>query len=321
MKTLSPRRLRIARGQTEMPSAMRASYVRKWQAEGYDCSEFIEVPWKPTFPSDRPAVDVVVPFHAGDSQWLGECLRALDLQRGVEAIAHVVADSCDFPTLPVFEALTVMQYQTPETWGPYRIANSLVRWGHCEAEWLAIQDADDISLPDRFWRQIQTLRHHNADMISSAMNNFMEQCGCSKVEEHFSREPICEPGVIFASCSLGRVVNSSRTMRRAFFEQLNGFADMLCSGDFQIDTRARCCGTVIDDHTVLGRRRLHAGSLSHGIVPLKSPERDAFIAVVTDHQSQMLANPTIETAARLGSLRTAPPLTQKPPVCGTGGTE
>lgn len=267
---------------------------------------------EPQPPTDNPAVDVVVPFCDGDSCYLLECLDGLAAQEHVRVIAHVVADGCGWPVLSSLDSgLSPLRYSTPGGWGPYRIANSLVRHGHCRSEFLAIQDADDISLPDRLWRQIALLRSQNADMISSANENFIH----SGHEHHeglrrkLAWQKVVRPGKVYDSVQRGHCVNPTRTMRRSFFEDLNGFAHLRCSADFDFDNRSRYSDAkVLDDQTILGRRRLHAASLSHGLMPIGSDLRKVDLAVVIKNQSVMQQTPTRAMARQLGMMHIAQPL-------------
>lgn len=53
-------------------------------------------------------------------------------------------------------------------------------------------------------------------------------------------------------------------MRLSMFKRLNGCAAIRCTGDFDFDNRYRYSGvTILDDQTVLARRRLHDSSLKN----------------------------------------------------------
>lgn len=234
----------------------------------------------PVIPDSPYAVDVVIPFWAGDSQWLGDCLEAVNAQKHCEPIIHVIADGCEFPVLPNISAeMHRYRHDRPAGQGPYRLTNALVQHGHCRTEHLALQDADDISLCDRLWKQMSLLHLTGAAMISSATENFVQH---ESLQYRQDDEPVVRPGKIFRTARRGRCVNTTRTMSIEFFRSLNGFQPLLCSGDFEFDNRARYSGLgkVIDDQTILGRRRLHEDSLSHGVAPTNTPQRDNALAVV-----------------------------------------
>ena len=245
--------------------------------------------------------DVIIPFCDRDSQYLAECVRNIAGQRHCIPTIHVIADGCDFPELPELRpVITVNRYQTSGDWGPYKITNAVVAGGNCQTEYLCIQDADDISRPDRIWRQVQTMRHYNAEMISSAMVNFLED---SELEFRQRYEPVIRPGKVYSTIPLGRCVNSTRTMTLDLFTRLNGFGKLRCTGDFQFDNRCRFLRvSIIDDQTVLADRRLHTASMTGGRFTPGTAVRDRDVATTIHARDMMQRSPTLETARELGSL-------------------
>ena len=256
-------------------------------------------------------VDVIIPFCESDSQYLAACMQSIADQRHSIPTIHVIADGCDFPELPQLRpAITVHRYHTPGDWGPYRITNAVVAGGHCQTQYLAIQDADDTSRPDRLWRQVQTLKHFGADMISSASQNFLQDGVTDKtLIGRLQWEPIIKPGRVYDTVPLGRLVNSTRTLTLDLFHQLNGFGDLRCTGDFQFDNRARFLGvSIIDDQTVLADRRLHTGSMTGGRFVPGTAVRDRDVAKTIYARDEMQRSPTLETARQLGCLDQTRPL-------------
>lgn len=260
---------------------------------------------EPIIPAEPIRVDVVVPFWAGDRQWLNDCLRGLSEQNHAEPVVHVIADGCDFPPLSASVNVRRYTHNEPPGQGPYRLANALVRHGHCQTEYLAIQDADDISLPDRLWRQVQLLRQTGAQMVSSAAENFAES---EAYETKARRQRLVNPAVRYPSVPRGRCVNTLRMVTVDLFRRINGFADLRCSGDFEFDNRAAFFPRtrVLHDFEVMGLRRLHGASLSHGIAPMKSPAREKDHRLLFAHLATVTESP--ERAPEFGALQTSFPL-------------
>lgn len=257
---------------------------------------------EPVAPKTPVVIDVVIPFHRADSAYLAECLQAMDNQRYCTPVLHVIADGCEFPAMSNMTAeVHYYRHSRRPGQGPYRLTNALVSGDHCKSDYLAIQDADDISLPDRLWRQVRLLEQTGAVMISSAMQNFAQD---NNMTVRQKREPIVRPGVVYPSVPRGRTVNSTRTMRLDFFRRMNGFQNLTCSGDFEFDNRARFGGNgkIIDDQTVLGLRRLHSSSLSHGVAPMKSPQRDRDVSLLM--KSLDAVKNCSRCAPNYGALRT-----------------
>jgi hypothetical protein len=260
--------------------------------------------WQPSPPDRDILIDVIVPFCTADAEFLQDCLESLRSQFYATAIMHVIADGCEFPRLD-WDRYFCHRYRTRGGWGPYKITNAVVAGGNCEAEWLALQDADDVSHHDRLWRQVQTLVHYRGDMISSGMKNFIDTGSDADtfLKARLANEPVIASGRVFDTAPRGSCVNSTRTMRRTFFESLNGFVAEFCSMDFEFDNRSRFCrGTVLDDPSILGRRRLHTRSLTGGSHRDGTPARDQYTQIVKAFRDRIAANPTLETARSLGSL-------------------
>lgn len=253
------------------------------------------------------AVDVVIPFCEADAAFLVECLLSMDAQRFARLTVHVVADGCNFPSLPEFTgAISELRpYRTEGGWGPYQICNSIVASGHCLNPWLAIQDADDTSHPDRFWRQVQMMIDYNADMISSAMKNYVDagSLGDTNLAKIARNRPVINPGAIYNGVPLGCCINSTRTMRRELFERLNGFPAWVCSADYAFDNMARYTGAVvIDDQTILGNRRLHSRSLTGGEYKYDSEKRKSMNAIQLAQLARLKKTPTLVQARDFGAL-------------------
>jgi len=261
----------------------------------------------PVMPPDQPVgVDVIVPFYAGDAQFLGESLASINAQRHAIVTAHLIADGCDFPELQqAADHVTVRRYQTPGGWGPYRITNGIVAGGNLQHDFLAIHDVDDVMLADRLWRQIVTLQSISGEMVSSAMEQFVDAGSLhnSLLVSRAKNRPVLYPGTVYTSVPLGHSINSTRTMRRELFERLNGFADDRCSMDFDFCNRARFLGCkVIDDPTILSRRRMHMASITNGQIPDGSELREQINQRVYSGIAAMQRSPTLAIARSLGDL-------------------
>ncbi|QDV24394.1 ERV1/ALR-related protein [Aureliella helgolandensis] len=264
----------------------------------------------PTYDQDTAAalnanVDVVIPFHGGDARFAAESIESMLEQRRVFTFLHIIADQCDIPAEVVRIAKTdpeVRLYTTPRRMGPYRIANSIARH-EAASDFLAIQDADDISTPHRLAKQLQTLIGSDYAQTSGAMQNFTDEQNPYLLDRRQTEHTIL-PGVCFHHVPGGRCVNSVRTIKRAIFELLNGFADELCSMDFDLDNRLALAGFKTHwASDVVGMRRLHSQSLTNG--PEYGPNtaaRRAANALCIRNLKTMQKRPTINQAAELGGM-------------------
>ncbi len=285
--------------------------VESWAAEcGLDVNDAIDADlgvWEPVPPIRPVAVDVVIPFCHADVRFVSDCVWSILNQRFVEPVLHVVSDGSEWPDLPRVDNL--VRYQTEGGWGPYRITNGVFH--NMTSDFIAIQDGDDLSRPDRLWRQIQSLKHHDAEMISSASANFVDvgSVDDETLQRRCQNEPIIRPGTVYESVPRGRLINATRTMRRDLFERLNGFSDQFCTGDFQFDNRCRFTGVkIVDDQTTLADRRLHSASLTGGPFKIGTKKRTEDVGACMLAVTRLTDNPTEETARSLGALDQAQPL-------------
>ncbi len=251
-----------------------------------------------------PSVDVIIPFHSKDSKFLAAAVESALMQELVDQRIHVVADSgAEFP--PLRKDPRIVRYRSDTRRGPYVIANAIVRH-HSSGQFIAILDADDIMSPGRLWKQASVL--DKFEMTSAAVENFVDATYTGFRQE---AEPVIFPWVVYSSCPRGRMVNTSRMLTRGAYQKLNGFGDMICSADFDIDNRALFAGMAVHGSPeILGRRRLHPHSLTNGAeFRLHSKGRMAHNDRVMRNIELMTASPNISTAALLGALDSAVPLT------------
>ena len=308
MQQLSAHRIEIAKGLHGHSEALRQQLLRGWERDGFDVSAYWERPiTKVDPPGHSPVVDVVIPFHAGDAQFVTEAVQSVLTSEHVTPVCHVVADGCEFPdTLPKHPQ--IKRDSTPGGWGPHKIANTVSK--RCWNTWFAIQDADDICLPHRLWRQVQLLKTTQAMVVSSAAENFVspDQVDNVRLQNRLKRDPVIYPGTRFATAPRGACVNPTRMMRLEFFRRINGFGPFMCSADFDLDNRCRFAGVpIVDDVEIVARRRLQASSLTNGSHRIDTPEFQAEYAQLLERLDVLKASPTFETARQLGSLEKIEP--------------
>lgn len=273
----------------------------------------------PTIPPPSPEeCDVVVPYTESDRHLAREAIASIIAQQHVHPIIHIVADNTDslYPTNissektivqllygENFKHYSIRTYKTDSCLGPYKIINNLVPF--LQTEYLAIQDADDISTANRLWKQIEQLKL-GYDMTSCAM---VQEPIEGYVGSRHLNEPVIYPGDKLVTAPLGRCVNSTRTMKISFFKQMNGFAHMPCSGDFQFDNRALFVEPAFRLHgscEVLAIRRLRPDSLSNGgRYKFGSQDRNEIAYKIIEAIHTMRNNPTLDQARQLGCLQDA----------------
>lgn len=247
-----------------------------------------------------PTIDVIIPFHEKDKQFLQDCLDSILASNVCKLQIHMVADGCLFPdsVYPKFHHQT-NYYFTDGNWGPYRIINALVAGNHI-GELFAIQDVDDLSHPDRLWKQAACLK----DYPMTCCSMVQEPIPPYKGNRHLA-EPIIFPGVVYTTTPHGRVVNGTRTIRTSTFKEVNGFADMFCSGDFQFDNRILPLYECHYSMEVLATRRLHVDSISNGREQVYAQMNRVQFTRQLREAVAIMREPTIDKARSLGALCSA----------------
>lgn len=283
------------------------AHVQAWaDGVGLDISEslLVDLGEVDLSPPDQPfRVDVIVPFSPADAKFVGQCLESLAAQKHVSLVVHLVEDSSqsyEYASAELF-GLDVRYHVTGGRRGPYWIANAVAE--HTETGLIALNDVDDVRYPDCLWRQCRLLQLHNAEMVSSALRNYCV-AGDVVAERRVEREPVVLPGRVQSHAPLGACVNPTRLMTTDLFVRMNGFADEICSMDFEFDTRCRAIGVrVIDDTEVMGDRFVRGDSLSHGgDFGIGTDLRARANAVCMEIVEAILDEPTLLRANLLGNM-------------------
>lgn len=279
-----------------------------------------------THPVHPKSIDVVIPYCESDRHLAAEAIECMIHQRHCSPIIHAVADNCEpikspfckhyrtsgIVNKPVYAAseqageVNKQVYEANEqvgNIGPYLIVNSLV--SHFTTDYIAIQDADDLSYTNRLWKQIALLD----------MGYYMTSCAMiqSPIEGYdgirHKIEPIIFPGLVQTAAPWGRNINSTRSMRLSFFIEMNGFGNYPMSGDYQFDSRACSLYPDLCHYTdeILAIRRLRPESLSNRkSTGYTSEIRNELSWRVMQSCSTMKRNTTLATAKSLGYLDQTP---------------
>lgn len=238
-------------------------------------------------------LDVIIPYNELDRHLVHEAIDSILEQTGCYPIIHLVADNCQ--PIPI-EHNQIIHHTTPGI-GPYHITNKLIP--QLQTDYIAIQDADDISFSDRLSLQLEILTKY--DMTSFAMKQLPIE-GYSGTRH--IREPIIYPGTRLVLAPMGRCINSTRTMKKDFFIKLNGFGNYPCSGDFQFDNRSLFTNHKVHFGTeVKGIRRLRPNSLSNGgAYAFETASRNKIAWQVMMDLQTIRKTPTLEHAREQGFL-------------------
>ena len=226
-------------------------------------------PWPPT-PGDRPVhkCDVVIPYTAATTRWLAQSVESILNQNYVESIIHLICDGPPILDDPAEHLCSqfpqVHWYRNCKNVGPYISVHRV--WRFMETEFVAVQDSDDIALPNRLWYSISALQQTGGDVLGAAMEQFTScEATNEDLQQRLQNAPFIRSGVPWKLSPDGCIINGTLVCRREAFAKINGFLSLKCSADLEFPTRAKRAGlTVVIVPHVLALRRLHATSLSNG---------------------------------------------------------
>jgi len=212
--------------------------------------------------------DVVIPYCAADNRWLCESVDSILQQVGVAAIVHLINDgvpddvdsSRDFRSHP-----RVRRYRNdPPGMGPFVASNRIAQFW--ETEFIAVQDADDIALPDRLQHSLSRLQESGADIFAASMEQFVDPDHEQDVKLQSERrhQPVLRSGQRQPMMPDGWIIHGTMMFRRQVFFESGGYSNWLCAADIEFPQRAiRMGATPVFDSAVVALRRLHGRSLSH----------------------------------------------------------
>ena len=125
------------------------------------------------FPMVLMSCDVVLPFF-GHLEYVTESMYSLLNQQDCKVVIHLVDDATQQDTTQFMRQWlqypNVRIYRNVKNIGQFHSFNNIVR--HCETQHIAVQDADDISLPHRLQRAGQMLHYCDADIFGGTVELF-----------------------------------------------------------------------------------------------------------------------------------------------------
>lgn len=184
------------------------------------------------FPVERVACDVILPFR-DQLDYVQQAAESILQQENCDLILHLVDDYSRSSTTSLFSKLQtdprVRCYRNQSNLGQYTSFNNIIPY--VQSEFIAIQDGDDLSLPQRLSYAINCLKLSNTEIFLGRMKVFGAQTelvfnqrtktadvrGVSRLEYRTPRTPRFD--------RLHFATNATCVMRREMFSRLGGFTD------------------------------------------------------------------------------------------------
>ena len=226
------------------------------------------------FPAVPVEVDVVLPFH-GHLDYVEQALDGLLKQERCEVVIHLIDDASPEDTSDFLRHWSkqpnIRTYRNRENIGQFQSFNNVVRY--FETPLCAVQDADDISLPNRLWWAGQMLHYTDADVFGATVELFGDEQVIRPIfKPHETR--VLQPRVRIRRSFFPLrsrhgyfLENPTAVFRVDMFRMLGGFADFgdrlmnRASVDSEFQQRLLFHGTRFAiSHDVLVKYRVHAES-------------------------------------------------------------
>jgi glycosyltransferase involved in cell wall biosynthesis len=207
------------------------------------------------FPVDRLSCDVVLPFR-GQLHFVEQAIESVLSQSGIDVTLHLIDDATpddiDSWLRRYLNDARVRVYRNKENIGQFLSFNNVAEF--CQSDWIVTQDGDDISLPGRLAETVGIAVMCDADLVGAA-TTLDGPHGRTRELRHMTTGSDKTLGYHRISyparpnCSQYFMENPTLVHRRAFFNQVGGFAD------FGNPLRNR---TAVDTEYML--RALHSGA-------------------------------------------------------------
>lgn len=232
-----------------------------------------------------PLVAVILP-HFGCERYLSDAVSSI-LQQDLDDLSLLVVDDASSTDIwlnslkPFFVDQRLALYRTSRNVGPYRIKNRLIR--KIQSPYIAFQDADDVSHPQRLSRELRALDRSNAHIVGCSFNCI------SETGVLIQRRRMVENANLWMKFGKSFVaLHPTTIVRREVFETLGGFdgtTHFAADADFFL--RAAHLYRIRNVPECLYDYRVRSGSLS--ISPetgLGSERRTCYLAAMRKRELQ-----------------------------------
>jgi len=252
-----------------------------------------------------PVVSVITTVFNGE-RFLSDSIGSVLAKEGVALELVVVDDGSDDATAEVLAAVTdprVVVVHRPRQ-GRGRALNEAI--AHSRGPYLAVQDADDRSLPGRLAETVEHLEAHpEVDLVGGGEWRYIDETGA---------EVGHRPGAATTDAELRRLLrahhapfpHSSVTVRRAAVDRVGGYdEDLLVDSDLDLYIRIAAEGRLATVPGALVAVRRHRGQYFDGRRggTARLPDRVAARRRIDRRAHDLLGGPALRASAPAVALR------------------
>lgn len=253
---------------------------------------------QPVCASDRPSVSVIIATYNGAgflpqsiASALGQSLPALEIL--------IIDDGSTDGTAALVQNLALADRRIGLIRLPHNVGPSMARnagLDQARGDWIAILDADDLCLPDRFARQVQFLQETSLDLCGSWFVEFGQ--GPARTARWPHTEPALRTAMLFQST----ICHPTVMARREVFDRYRYREEYRLAEDYDLFARAMTEFRMANVPEVLLRYRRHANQATQ-------TQREAMEKVTRNIRLEILATQGIDASEdeqRLHNLIRAP---------------
>jgi len=229
-----------------------------------------------------PLVSVVMSVYNGE-KYLAEAVESILNQTFRDFEFIVIDDGSTDGTAAIldgFHDARIVRWQNKQNIGLSRSLNTGLKMAR--GKYIARMDSDDVSLPERFAKQVQFLDEHQDIGVLGTAFEIIDEIGARGAEIHFPVEPGLVRWQMFFYCP---IVHPSVMMRRTVYEQFGGYdPNVDHSEDYELWLRATPQTRIANMPDVLLQLRKHRGNKS-----IVEAHLDMHSVLITDQRAVSLA--------------------------------
>ena len=215
---------------------------------------------------DQPLVDVLLPVFNG-AETIAESIESLLAQTERRIRILVIDDGSTDETPEILAELSrrdnrVVVIRTPNGGIVAALNLGLEK---AAAPFIARQDADDISFPDRIERQLAALNANPEVVALSGSCVHIDKTGALTGTTYKVRDPAAADYTTYPSTE-PYLLHPFLIVRRDAFKGVNGYRHVIHSEDTDLYWRLRDVGRLMNIDEAYGQMRLHDGSISNASI-------------------------------------------------------
>jgi len=185
-----------------------------------------------------PSISVVMPVNNGE-RYLREALESILAQSCPFSEFIIINDASTDSSLDILRSYQGKDYRITIINNQQNLGTGISRnigVAHARGEFIALMDADDISTPDRFQKQIVFLEAHPEIWVLGGNNKLIDDQGKPLDDFIYPKDAnMIRWNMLLGS---GRIVRQGAAMlRRSLFDLVGTYGDVRAAEDFEFWTR------------------------------------------------------------------------------------